>query len=289
VAEWAELVPAGEWNFSYRFDLEQHDGMRDRREDLSREEIHALGFERFADEFSRETQTLSLAYGLEGDCTLFVTLPWVDAELDSTTETAAELEREGNGVGDLSIGLTRLWHHGEEQRLVASLAVGLPTGSIDEEQGGELLPYALQPGTGTVDFFPGVAWTRSEPTWSWGVAARARIHAGENDQDWAWSDSLTLDGWLTVPLDPHVSAGLHLRNTSWGDVHGGASELDPDRDPLEDDGRQGGTRTDGFLRLAWRGKSVRVEVELGGVLDERLDGSGPSTEWMGVVGLRFGL
>lgn len=290
VTRWARLLEDGAWSAGLHVDVTAKDGLRDSRDDLSDEELFAQGYTRATDTLNDRRALLSVARGLEG-WTVFATLPLVDLEREGRTDGGGTFTQDTAGIGDLELGTTRVWRRDEEEILVWSVALSLPTGSIDDEQDGEVLPYPLQPGSGTVDLLPGVSWTHHEEGWSWGLAARGRLELGRNTDGWARSRSLVADGWVGKPLGREWSGRLGLRNSSWGDLHGESDEIQAraGSDPLADADRQGGTRTDLLVGLDWRpAEAWSVSFEVGTPLDEWLDGPQPSTELVGSLAVSVG-
>jgi outer membrane putative beta-barrel porin/alpha-amylase len=287
VADWARLLPDGAWSLSLRADLTDSSGLRTSRTDVSNADLFAAGYSTTTDEFTSRVVSLRLARGLDG-CTLYLALPLVDLERSGRDDLGADFEQSARSIGDLELGVTKIWRESEDQQVVWSFAAKLPTGSVDEEDGGERLPYPLQPGSGTVDLFPAAAMTRHRDGWDWGLAGRARVRLGRNSEDWARSNSLVLDAWAGRPLGEDLSGRVGLRNTSWGDLYGADPALDPALDPLADDARQGGTRTDLVAGMEWQVKDLALGLELGMPLDEWLDGPQASTDFTLAFGLRLG-
>ena len=285
VSDWAQLLEDGAWAVSLRMEVTAKEGMRDGREDFDDARLIAEGYPVATDSLDEHRQTLHLAHGL-ADCTLYLSLPLVQLERRGRALPGAPFSGDVDGVGDLTLGLTRAWRRTDRGTLVWSLAASLPTGKVDEP--GE--PYPMQPGSGTFDLLPGASWVLERGHTHWGLALRGRLPLGENGEGWARSRSLVADAWFACELRPGLSARVGLRNSSWGDVHGEAADLAFDPDPLADDDLQGGTRTDLLLGVDWSSDSDRFRFGLeGGVpVDEWLDGPQPSTDLLLALTLRVG-
>ncbi len=289
VADWARVLEEGHWSASVRLDLVRQDGLRDSRSDVSAGDLFASGYTLATDESSERSLTVVLARGLP-ECTLFVSLPVVGAERSGRDDGYAAFDHDTAGVGDLEFGMTRTWRRTDRDHIVWSVAASLPTGSVDETEGGAVLPYAMQPGSGTVDVYPAAAWTRTLNDYAFGLAARGRLPLGENSEDWARSGELRFDAWIGKSLSERITGRAGLRSTSWGDIYGESSRLDPLADPLADSDRQGGTRTDLFVGIDRRmgSRDLTLSAEIGVPIDEWLDGPQPSTELLVGFALRCG-
>lgn len=283
VAAWAQMLQPEAWAVSLSVERTSTDGLIDSRDEWSPSEIFGAGFDRFTRELLTTRTTLHVAHGLEG-CTIYASLPLLDFEREGSTSTPSTFSQSGSGVGDLVVGLTKVWREDYHW----SVALSLPTGSVDETDGGELLPYAMQPGTGTFDLLPGVAWGGGDEALSWGLSIRGRLRIGDNDEGWAHSNSHVADFWVARELDQDLVARLGLRNSAWGDVHGTAAGLQPTTDPLENDDRQGGTRNDAVFGLEYALDDTTLALEAVLPLSEWLDGPAPKREAHIGFSIRYG-
>ena len=96
-----------------------------------------------------------------------------------------------SGIGDTQVGIM----YAATGKLTASLAVSLPTGSIDEETSMVMMtgikqtmraPYGMQLGTGTLDLLPSVTYKKQLSKSLWTTQASYRLHTGENDEGYTW-------------------------------------------------------------------------------------------------------
>ena len=294
---WAEVLPEGGWRLAYEYRIQSFDDLRDGRDEVSRSEILSTGAVEIPEEVLWMEHVFELGWGWTEFTTLFLRVPFLDKELDGyVAGGGGDLDQESSGLGDVLLGVSHYCCASEEGgRLMLHAGVSAPTGSIDEEDDGpggdQRLPYPMQLGTGTWDLHGGAAWIQNEEEWTWGVALRGRLDLGRNDEDYAVSDAGVLDLWASLPFDRDVLLTLGLRTSFWGDMHGEDDELDPDVDPLDDEHRQGGLRTDLILGAGWElgdaRDANRLELELGIPIDEWLDGPQMSTEWLLGVGWRY--
>ncbi len=104
-----------------------------------------------------------LAYGIEGNLTLFGILPYVDKVLRFPGPDAGSVKRSSKGIGDSSIFLRYTFHQNDRQgstfRVAAFGGLKIPTGNDSHRDSLGLLPVPLQSGTGSWDGFGGIVTT----------------------------------------------------------------------------------------------------------------------------------
>ncbi|OIO68644.1 MAG: hypothetical protein COW19_02625 [Zetaproteobacteria bacterium CG12_big_fil_rev_8_21_14_0_65_55_1124] len=116
----------------------------------------------------------------------------------------------------------------------ASLFLGLsmPTGSIDKRNTAhplamrrtELLPYAMQMGSGTWDPIVGALFQGSSSPWWWGADARYTVRAGNNKRGYHLGNRTQLDAY--VMYQPHYALLLYgqINGDIIGKIKGEADE-----------------------------------------------------------------
>lgn len=124
-----------------------------------------------------------------------------------------------SGVGDTSLGLLYRLYDDPTHHLHANMSVSLPTGSIDET--GEVLtpmnmrtevrlPYAMQLGSGTVDWLPGITYTGKAQSLTWGAQFLATLRTSENDEGYQLGNEHKLNAWGQWAMAPSVSLGAGI-------------------------------------------------------------------------------
>lgn len=99
-----------------------------------------------------------LAYGVDGDFTVFGVFPFADKELETAAGT-----RDASGLGDVRLfGRYMLFQSDTKTgtlRLAPFLGIETPTGQDDKRDGAGLLPASVQLGSGSWDPFGGLILT----------------------------------------------------------------------------------------------------------------------------------
>lgn len=135
-----------------------------------------------------------------------------------------------DGIGDTKLtGLFRLYDDAMNH-VHLNGGFSIPTGSIDETSAvlaptGATpvlrMPYAMQLGTGTFDFLPGVTYTGHADQWAWGAqyAAELRLES-ENSEGYAWGDKHSLTAWGSYEWARWISTSARLLGTTQGTIDG---------------------------------------------------------------------
>jgi len=110
------------------------------------------------------------------------------------------------------------------------LGVSIPTGSIDQDDKGQILPYSMQLGSGTFDPFIGVLYEGSSSPFWWGANASYLARAYENYKSYNLGDEYRLDLYGMYQLRHNLVGELQIKGKYVGDLEGEAQEIEQDGD-----------------------------------------------------------
>ena len=110
------------------------------------------------------------------------------------------------------------------------LGVSIPTGSIDQDDTGQILPYSMQLGSGTFDPFIGVLYEGSSSPFWWGANASYLARAYENYKSYNLGDEYRLDLYGMYQLRHNLVGELQIKGKYVGDIEGEAQEVEQDGD-----------------------------------------------------------
>ena len=110
------------------------------------------------------------------------------------------------------------------------LGVSIPTGSIDQDDTGQILPYSMQLGSGTFDPFIGVLYEGSSSPFWWGANASYLARAYENYKSYNLGDEYRLDLYGMYQLRHNLVGELQIKGKYVGDLEGEAQEIEQDGD-----------------------------------------------------------
>jgi hypothetical protein len=142
--------------------------------------------------FVEHRTVLGINHGIARGWSLSALIPYVERSLDTNKVI---LDRRGSGAGDVSLILKRRFHVDDWNRSAWHSAwiagVELPTGETGERDGGVRLDPSLQPGSGSMDPFLGLASTLDLDLWRFDAVALYKENT-EGAQDYEEGDKLTL-------------------------------------------------------------------------------------------------
>jgi len=301
----------GEWMLSYRYMGMGMSGARSGSESLSTneafDEIPGMGMmnmKALPDEMTMHMHMLGGMYAPTDNLTLMAMLPYTTNKMTTKTRMTMmmntmddEFDTETSGIGDASIGGLYKFFDQDGYRLHLNLVLGLPTGSIEEDdyvpmQGKEIqLPYPMQLGSGSYEARPGITLNKQYQGWSWGAQVSAKIALDENDQGYKLGSRRYLTAWAAKPLAPWASISLAAYKSWWSDIHGAAEDLtiSPMMNPAADPDAKGGQRLDIGLGLNLLGKNGtlkghRLALEYKAPVHQSLHGVQMETDYTFTVG-----
>ena len=106
------------------------------------------------------------------------------------------------------------------------LGVSLPTGSINQDEKGQILPYSMQLGSGTFDPFIGILYEgSSSPLW-WGANVSYLARAYENYKSYNLGDEYRCDLYGMYQARYNLVGELQIKGKYVGDIEGEAREIE---------------------------------------------------------------
>lgn len=278
------VLEAGTWEIGLTFRQDDGEGIR-----LGTDLYPGVSSEAFLDYFEiiplaqrTTTYAVDLAIGLSRDMTLVARTGYAEKQRDQLTADGEFFVVDADGMLDTEVAL--LWEFFGDGPWRAHLQGGVlvPTGDFELEGGLEgirtgVLPYDMQPGSGSFAVLPGATVQVQNEVASAGAQVTARIHVNDNDRDWRPGNGLEGDLWAAYSFGRFVSASARFRAMAWGAIEGADPDLDPFRDPGEWGDSFSGERVDlplGVNLYMPEGKLAghRLSVEYVWNLHEDLEG-----------------
>lgn len=244
------LHEKGGWMLSYRFMRMHMDGNQIGTDDVSPEEIVTTVANRFSGvagqpatlrvvptEMDMNMHMFGAMYAPTDWLTLMGMAMWQEKDMEhitfqggAGTTRLGTFKTQSEGWGDTKLSaLVGVFNNGTH-RIHLNLGLSLPTGSI-KESGVVLapngmtprlrLPYAMQLGTGTYDFHPGVTYTGHQDDWSWGAQYSAEIRLeDENSQGYSWGDKHGVTAWGGYRWAEWLSSSVRLTASTQDKIDG---------------------------------------------------------------------
>lgn len=239
---------------------------------------------------------LSLMYGVSDDVTISAMGGFVETDMDHQRRNLTTFETEAQDWGDTSINALYQVYNDGQHRVQLNAGVSIPTGSMNRSNpAGTRLPYAMQIGSGTYDFLPGISYSgqSGDGEWGWGGQVNATLRLGDNNYDYALGDRVQATAWGVRKLTKMVGVSARLNYESWGDIDGSdpAFGSAPFMARTMDSNRYGGERLEGLVGTdlalpEWFMGGQRFALEAGMPLYENLDGPRLGEEFRVTFGLQ---
>ncbi len=153
----------------------------------------------------------------------------------SGTSILGNFSTKSEGWGDTKVtGLFKIFEN-STHHFHLNIGLSIPTGSINETDtvlapNGTTpnlrLPYAMQLGTGTYDFLPGITYIGSRDSWSWGAQYTGEIRLeSKNSEGYAWGDKHSLTTWVAYKWAPWISTSARFTGSTQSSIDGIDSKI----------------------------------------------------------------
>jgi hypothetical protein len=239
----------GEWMLSYRYMRMHMEDNRDGTDGLSPEEIATTVPNRFfgtpgqpptlrvvPTEMTTDMHMFGAMVAPADWMTLMLMGHYIDRDMDhitfaggAGTTRLGTFSTEAKGWGDTSVSALLRLYEDSTHHLQLNAGLSLPTGSIKERDtvltpmGAFVnlrLPYAMQLGSGTYDFLPGITYYGRERKWGWGAQYAGTIHMGENSQNYTRGDKHMVTAWGSYLWTNAISTSLRVTGETESDIDG---------------------------------------------------------------------
>lgn len=311
----------GEWMVGLRAMHMNMDGNRKGTSDISANTIVTTEANRFfgmagqpatlrivPTEMTMDMQMVGAMYAPADWVTVMAMGQYVEKDMDSLvysggagTTIRGTSSMESSGWGDTKLGgLFRLYED-DTHTLILNAGVSLPTGSIDEEDT-MLMPngmmmnmrlgYAMQLGTGTYDFLPGLTYNGHTGKWGWGAQYAGEIRMeDENSEGYSWGDKHRVTTWGSYEWADWISTSARVTGTTQGSIDGIDSQI---MGPIQtaDPDNYGGQSIDvglGVNLMATDGfaKGHRLAIEATAPVYQNLHGPQMETDYTITAGWQY--
>ena len=307
----------GEVMFSYRFMRMDMAGNRIGTSDVSPDTIATTVPNAFAGmpgqpptlrvvptDMTMDMHMFGAMYAPSDRVTLMAMLPYIEKSMNHLTyqggmgtTVLGGFETQSDGIGDAKVSaLIGLMDRGSDS-LHLNLGFSLPTGSITET--GQILtpmgmrptvrlPYAMQLGSGTYDFLPGVTYSGHSGDLGYGAQLRGVIRLGDNDEGYSLGDEAAATVWASYQPQPWVSLSGRLEAKTVGRIDGNDALI---MGPVQtaDPRNYGGDTVTLFAGVNLIGQTGalrghRLAIEAGMPIYQDLNGPQLETDWTLTLG-----
>ena len=194
----------------------------------------------------KETAEVEVRLGLFGFVTLEGSMPFTRPERFSTTD-AAFFETSSKTYGDVSVrGLFDVLEM-DGYRVSLALGATIPTGKFKKRDttpfaAREILPYAMQGGSGTFDVLASMTFLTQNEVASVGAQINTVTRVRDNRRGYRLGNEYSFSVWGAHNLSDWMSVSLGGLYETWGEVRGSEPGTDGTIDPGANSFAQGGER-----------------------------------------------
>ena len=259
-------------------------------------------------EMDMKMHMFGLMYGVSDRVTAMAMLNYVEKDMTllsyrgmTGTNEVGTFKGSTSGIGDTQISAMVKLKDTEHHKLHFNIGLSLPTGSIKEKAAvlppfsgmmgtvpGELVDidraaYAMQLGSGSYDFLPGITYNAFKGDIAWGAQVKGNFRLEDNSEGYRLGNIVEGTAWLAKQWKPSFSTSVRLSAKTEGGIRG-RDQIITGGSPLfnaENSGRDEVGFHVGANLLGQQGalKGHRLAVEVGGPVYEKVDGLQMSNDW----------
>lgn len=282
-ARFAEALEGDRIRVGYSFERIRLAGLRTGDDHLTPDQVRAFGFPETSRALDTTLHTVSLAYAAHPRVTLVLEIPFVQNEYERFDATSGiRRQHQADGIGDVGFSVIIPFIRKGFESTQVHLGLDVPTGSIRRSAEGRPLPYAAQPGNGSVDLEWGWTYKGELDRVAWGGQVGGRHPVGRNGRDWRQGSRFTGRLWGVVRVVGGLSASVRADWEKQNEIDGFDRNLQPPIDPSEDPELQDGTLLAIAPGLSMEVPALagqRLGVEVGIPVYQDLDGPQLERDW----------
>ncbi|MCP5006204.1 MAG: transporter, partial [Planctomycetes bacterium] len=174
----------------------------------------------------------SVGYSFSDRFFLGVMGMYMNKDMSMINRTNKKSRMQSQGAGDTML-MTKTLIYADDPLIPTNqvsllLGVSVPTGSIDQDERGSLLPYSMQLGSGTFDPFVGILYEGSRTPFWWGANVSYLSRLYENYKSYNLGDKFQFDLYGMYQIRHDLVAELQFNGKYVGDIEGQAREIQQD-------------------------------------------------------------
>lgn len=215
-----------------------------------------------------EMTMLSVMKNITDKFSVMIMIPYVNNSMKMLSGNYESSFMRVQGVGDVSVTGVFQFFRKDSHRINLQLGISLPTGSIDEKNlmplmGESRSPYNMQPGSGTYNTIPGIAYLFSNGKWNAGSFTQAVLRNAKNSNGYRFGNRYETSAWISYSFWEWAAPILRVTYSKWDNISGADSALDYKMDPQNDPNLQGGRRMDVLAGMNFTVPSISEKLKAG--------------------------
>ena len=276
----------GEWMVSYRWMRMNMAGVIQGTQDLSQTNV-LTNYQTSPDFMWMNMHMLMLMYGITDKLTLMAMLNYNSNYMEMTMLSGSRFHQHGmssTGLGDTRI--YALWAplKQAEKQFLLGLGINIPSGRITikgPKEGvmyrGQRYPYAMQLGSGTLDFLPSVSYLQNNNKITWSLQLGSVLRPYRNNNNYKLGNEINFNAWTSLKWLKILSSSLRAEILYSDKIYGEDLSLNKYEEISANSSNYGGTRLFIYLGSSLTGnkgflKKNRFSFEYGLPIYQNLKG-----------------
>lgn len=170
-----------------------------------------------------KAHTLGVSYKVLPQVALKISLPYSDKTADIISTIYPNFRLIAKGFGDVNLSSNFQVISIGKEKFYIDLALSLPTGSVTKKNDtpfgkDQLLPFALQPGSGTYDIGVKTIYANSHDEWSWGGQLSSLTRIGKNERGFSLGDRYGFNIWAGHNFAAETTLVVSLSGVTFGNI-----------------------------------------------------------------------
>ena len=268
----------GEVMVSYRLMLMKMEDMLSGSNNLTSDDLFSTpGFMMAPTQMDMWMHMLGVMYGINDKLTVSTMIPYLSNSMTMKRRMQGdEIKGKSNGIGDISFNTLYTLCSSESSRLLVSLGLFVPTGSISENNNGMRQGYPMQLGSGSYALQPAITYSQSMGLFSIGSQLGSKLFLNENGNGYTLGSRYFANIWGAWMISNSLSSSLRLSHETRDPIGGFDPSMNSAMTPVTRNDLQHGNVSSAHLGLNYYGqtflKGHRLALEIGAPFIQDLSG-----------------
>jgi hypothetical protein len=278
----------GEYMLSYRLESMQMKGIRKDDNKVSLDEV-LNSYMMAPQKMKMKMYMIGAMYGLTDYLTISAMGSFIEKEMRMVNRGNQIINTEATDFGDTKINSMYQFFNNSNNRIQFNFGLSIPSGSIKHNFQGTYLPYPMQTGSGSYELLPGLSYSASQQSYSYGAQINGTFRLNENNIGYKLGDAYNLTAWTAKKLNSSLSISSRLNYTVTQKTRGRNKNLDITMTPANNSSFSGGQTLDFLLGsnfLFSKGflEGNRLAIEAGAPIYQNVNGLQLETDYKIILG-----
>jgi len=252
----------GKWMFSYRYMHMNMSGNIIGDKNITDNDVYAIyNYSMSPSTMTMDMHMLMAMYGVSDRFTIMAMASYNTSSMNMnmfssgssmnmpgmSSDVAMPNKQSISGFGDTKVyGLFSLAKN-DELQIVVNVGINIPTGSINAIafpgiNNSLRADYIMQPGTGTIDFMPGISLLKHNSNFDWGAQLNGTLRPFYNANGYHYCNEAIAEIWISKKWNNWLSNSVRLETIANGGIAGTDASLITLMEPSADAANYGGSK-----------------------------------------------